>query len=76
MKPYITLVAVDFSTSSDAAVERALDIASERPHAEVHLLSVQELTLKLMVPPHEELRSPVQPLRDLQWLWWSRRANS
>jgi nucleotide-binding universal stress UspA family protein len=39
-KPYVIVVGVDFSPASELAVERAFQLAAERPHAEVHLVNV------------------------------------
>lgn len=39
-KPYVVVVGIDYSETSDLALERALDLAAERPHAEVHVLHV------------------------------------
>ena len=39
-KPYVIVVGVDFSPASDLAVERAFQLASEQPSAEVHLVNV------------------------------------
>lgn len=39
-KPYIILVGADFSPASELAVERAFQLAAERPDAEVHLVNV------------------------------------
>ena len=38
-KPYIVLVGVDFSLLADRALQEAFKLASERPSAEVHVLS-------------------------------------
>jgi nucleotide-binding universal stress UspA family protein len=39
-RPYVIVVAVDFSEASDLAVQRAFEIAAEQPRAEVHLTHV------------------------------------
>jgi nucleotide-binding universal stress UspA family protein len=39
-KPYVIVVGVDFSPASELAVERAFELAAERPNAEVHLVNV------------------------------------
>jgi nucleotide-binding universal stress UspA family protein len=39
-KPYVILAAVDYSTAGDLALERALELASEKPVAEVHVVNV------------------------------------
>ncbi|HVY47355.1 MAG TPA: universal stress protein [Minicystis sp.] len=65
MKPYVVLVAIDFSTASAAAMEQALELASRNAPAEVHAVTVQELSLELLAPPNERIESPIAPLRDL-----------
>jgi len=39
-KPYVILAAVDYSTASDLALERALELASEKRSAAVHVVNV------------------------------------
>jgi nucleotide-binding universal stress UspA family protein len=39
-KAYVIVVGVDFSEASELAVERAFELAAERPQAEVHLVNV------------------------------------
>ena len=39
-KPYLILAAVDYSTASDLALERALELASEKRSAAVHVVNV------------------------------------
>jgi nucleotide-binding universal stress UspA family protein len=39
-KPYLILVGIDYSTASELALERALEIAAARPNAELHVLHV------------------------------------
>src|SRR3954467_12306297 len=39
-KSYVIVVGVDFSEASELAVERAFELAAERPQAEVHLVNV------------------------------------
>jgi nucleotide-binding universal stress UspA family protein len=39
-KPYIIVVGSDFSEASELAVQRALELASDKPGAEVHLVHV------------------------------------
>jgi nucleotide-binding universal stress UspA family protein len=39
-RPYVIVVAVDFSEASDLAVQRAFEIAADQPRAEVHLTHV------------------------------------
>jgi nucleotide-binding universal stress UspA family protein len=39
-KSYVIVVGVDFSAASDLAVQRAFELASEQPNAEVHLVNV------------------------------------
>jgi len=39
-KPYVIVIGVDFSPASELAVERGLQLAAERPRAEVHLVNV------------------------------------
>ncbi len=39
-KTYVVVAGVDFSEASELAVQRAFELAAERPHAEVHLLNV------------------------------------
>ena len=38
--PYLILVGLDYSTASDLAFERALELAAERPNAELHVVHV------------------------------------
>jgi nucleotide-binding universal stress UspA family protein len=40
IKPYLIVVGVDYSETSDLAVERALDLASEKARSDVHLVNV------------------------------------
>jgi nucleotide-binding universal stress UspA family protein len=58
MKHFIVLAAVDFSPASASIAEHAFELATAHPRAEVHLVSVQELTLELLAPAHDELRLP------------------
>jgi nucleotide-binding universal stress UspA family protein len=44
-KPYVVVVGIDFSESSDLALERALEIASTHDSAEVHALNVVHLVM-------------------------------
>lgn len=39
-KPYVIVVAVDYSESGNLALERALDLAAEKPAAAVHVVNV------------------------------------
>lgn len=39
-KPYIIVVGVDFSEASELALQRAFELAAERPRAELHLINV------------------------------------
>jgi len=39
-KPYVIVAAADFSDSSELAVQRAFELASAQPNAEVHLVNV------------------------------------
>lgn len=39
-QPYVILAAVDYSTASDLALERALELASEKRSAAVHVVNV------------------------------------
>jgi len=39
-KPYVIVVAVDYSGTGHLAFERALELAAERPAAEVHVINV------------------------------------
>jgi nucleotide-binding universal stress UspA family protein len=64
MKPYKCLVAIDFSETSSAVLDRAFELASHHEAAEVHLVAVQELAIELMVPVGD-LHSPVVPLNEL-----------
>jgi nucleotide-binding universal stress UspA family protein len=40
VKPYIMVVGVDYSESSDLALERAFDLAAEKSRADVHVINV------------------------------------
>lgn len=40
IKPYVILAAVDYSTAGDLALERALELATEKPAAQVHVVNV------------------------------------
>jgi nucleotide-binding universal stress UspA family protein len=42
-KPYVIVVGVDYSTSSDLALERAFELAAARPRVEVHVVNVVQL---------------------------------
>lgn len=42
-RPYVIVVGIDYSPASDLALERALELASARPRAEVHVVNVQRL---------------------------------
>jgi nucleotide-binding universal stress UspA family protein len=39
-KPYVIVVAVDYSESGNLAFERALELAAEKPRAELHVINV------------------------------------
>lgn len=39
-KPYVILAGVDYSTASDLALERALELATEKRSAQVHVVNV------------------------------------
>ncbi len=39
-KPYVILAAVDFSAASDLALERALELATEKPAVALHVVNV------------------------------------
>jgi nucleotide-binding universal stress UspA family protein len=39
-KPYVILAAVDFSAASDLALERALELATEKPSVSLHVVNV------------------------------------
>lgn len=39
-KPYVIVVAVDYSPAGDLAFERALELALEKPSAEIHVVNV------------------------------------
>jgi nucleotide-binding universal stress UspA family protein len=39
-KPYVILAAVDFSAASDLALERALELATEKPAVSLHVVNV------------------------------------
>lgn len=41
-KPYVILVGVDYSTPSEVALERALELAAATPNAEVHVVHVAQ----------------------------------
>lgn len=44
-KPYRIVVGIDYSSTSDLAFTRALELAAEKPHGEVHALHVVQLVL-------------------------------
>jgi nucleotide-binding universal stress UspA family protein len=58
MKRFTVLAAIDFSPSSQAVAREALELAALHPHSEVHLVTVQELSLELVPSPHDEVRLP------------------
>ncbi len=39
-KPYVIVVGTDYSEPSQAALEQALELGSEKPHAEVHVVHI------------------------------------
>lgn len=41
-KPYVIVVGVDYSKASDLALARAFEVATERQHAEVHIVHVMQ----------------------------------
>lgn len=44
-KPYVIVVGIDYSEISELAFGKALELAAEKPRAEVHVLNVMELQL-------------------------------
>ncbi|HEY4117827.1 MAG TPA: universal stress protein [Byssovorax sp.] len=65
LTPFVVLAAVDLSDASESIVDRALDLASDHPGASLHLVSVRELGLELLPPPHDLYGSPLYPLREI-----------
>lgn len=79
-KPYVIVVAVDYSESGKLAFDRALELASEKPNAEVHVVNVLPVyqtgaadpvngawagSLPTIEAATEELRSYVEKARDV-----------
>ena len=63
-KPYVIVVGVDYSTSSDLALEQAFELAAARPRVEVHVVNVVQLygTQALVdYPTDPEAGSPACP---------------
>jgi len=49
-KPYVIVVGIDYSETSELAFDKALELAAERPQAEVHALHVLSLNLPALAP--------------------------
>src|SRR5688572_13671418 len=49
-KPYVIVVGIDYSDASELAFDKALELAAERPRAEVHVLHVVPLNLPALSP--------------------------
>ena len=49
-KPYVIVVAVDYSPVGDLALERALELAAEKPSAEVHVVNVLPVVASDVAP--------------------------
>jgi nucleotide-binding universal stress UspA family protein len=49
-KPYVIVVGIDYSETSELAFDKALELAAERPRAEVHALHVLPLNLPALTP--------------------------
>src|SRR5262245_51713343 len=52
-KPYIVVVATDYSASGELALDRALELTGERPQAELHVLHVLPFGLPALAPELE-----------------------
>ena len=57
-KPYVIVVGIDYSETGELAFDKALELALERPRAEVHVLHVMPLNLPLLAPELEISRKP------------------
>ncbi len=57
-KPYVIVVGIDYSETGELAFDKALELAFERPRAEVHVLHVMPLNLPLLAPELEITRKP------------------
>jgi nucleotide-binding universal stress UspA family protein len=62
-KPYIILVAIDYAETGQLALERAFELALERPNSELHVLHVLPLNVPVLMP---ELGVPKDALPTLE----------
>jgi nucleotide-binding universal stress UspA family protein len=44
-KPYVIVVGIDYSEVSELAFDKALELAAEKPRADIHVLNVMELSV-------------------------------
>jgi len=49
-KPYVIVVGIDYSPTAELALDKALELAAERPRAEVHVVHVLPTTLPALSP--------------------------
>ena len=49
-KPYVIVVGIDYGDASEHALDKALELAAERPRAEVHVLNVVPLDPRATAP--------------------------
>ena len=49
-KPYVIVVGIDYSETSELAFDKALELAAEKPRADVHVLNVIPLNLPALSP--------------------------
>jgi nucleotide-binding universal stress UspA family protein len=49
-KPYVIVVGIDYSETSELAFTKALELAIEKPRAEVHVLNVMAPNLRVVSP--------------------------
>jgi nucleotide-binding universal stress UspA family protein len=49
-KPYVIVVGIDYSEPSELALDRALELAAEKPRADLHVLNVMALNLPALAP--------------------------
>ena len=66
VKPYLILVGIDYSTTSELALERAQELAAALPNAELHVVHVACAAEGPPSDDHAETQTPNAPLVDRQ----------
>jgi nucleotide-binding universal stress UspA family protein len=63
-KPYTILVAIDYAETGQLALDRAFDLALERPNSELHVLHVLPLKAAAVVPGLGEAKGGLPTLEE------------